>query len=73
MIVDHFEIPERKEMLSLARLDYDAFKQNLENAEEFQQLPSKVRENIKQRADDLHKELEKDAKKLQEEKSLFEY
>ena len=40
----------------------------MENAEEFKQLPSKVRENIKQRADALHKELEKDAKKLQEEK-----
>lgn len=73
VIVDHFEIPARRELLSLARLDYDAFKQNMENAEEFKQLPSKVRENIKQRADALHKELEKDAKKLQEEKSLFEY
>ena len=56
VIVDHFEIPARRELLSLARLDYDAFKQNMENAEEFKQLPSKVRENIKQRADALHKE-----------------
>ena len=31
MIIDHFEIPERQEFLSLARLDYDAFKQNLES------------------------------------------
>ena len=27
VIVDHFEIPERREFLSLARLDYDAFRQ----------------------------------------------
>ena len=60
-------------MLSLARLDYDAFKQNLQSAEEFKQLPSKVRENIKKRADDLHKELEKDARKLQEDQKFFDY
>ena len=59
------------EMLSLARLDYDAFKQNVEQAEQFQRLPSKVREDIKERADALHKEMEQDALKLQEGKSFF--
>ena len=73
VIIDHFEIPARRELLSLARLDYDAFKQNLQSAEEFKQLPSKVRENIKKRADDLHKELEKDARKLQEDQKFFDY
>jgi len=71
VIIDHFEIPERMEMLSLARLDYDAFKQNVEQAEQFQRLPSKVREDIKERADALHKEMEQDALKLQEGKSFF--
>ena len=73
VIIDHFEVPARRELLSLARLDYDAFKQNLQSAEEFKQLPSKVRENIKKRADDLHKELEKDARKLQEDQKFFDY
>jgi hypothetical protein len=72
IIIDHFEIPERREMLSLARLDYDAFTQNLERTEEFQQLPSKVRDDIKERADALHKELQQESTKLIEEKSFFE-
>ena len=72
MIIDHFEIPARRELLSLARLDYDAFKQNLEKTEEFKQLPSKVREDIKERADILHKELEQDSNKLIEEQTFFE-
>ena len=72
IIIDHFEIPARRELLSLARLDYDAFKNNLGRAEEFKQLPSKVREDIKERADALHKELEQDSKKLIEEQTFFE-
>ena len=72
IIIDHFEIPARRELLSLARLDYDAFKQNLERTEEFKQLPSKVREDIKERADALHKELQRESTKLIEEKTFFE-
>ena len=72
IIIDHFEIPARRELLSLARLDYDAFKQNLQEAKEFKQLPSKVRDDIKERADTLHKELEKDSKKLIEEQTFFD-
>ena len=71
IIIDHFEIPARRELLSLARLDYDAFKQNLERAEEYKQLPSKVRDDIKERADALHKEMEDEAKKLQEGRGFF--
>ena len=70
-IVDHFEIPERQELLSLARLDYDAFKQNVTQAEEFKQLPPKVREDIKERADALHEEMEAEARKLQEGRGFF--
>ena len=64
MIVDHFEIPERREFLSLARLDYDAFKKNIDNNERFKQLPEKMRENIKERADKLHEEMEEEVDKL---------
>jgi hypothetical protein len=71
-IVDHFEIPERQELLSLARLDYDAFKRNVEQAEEFKVLPSKVRKDIKTRADKLHEEMEAEAKKLAESRGFFE-
>ena len=70
-IIDHFEIPERQEMISLARLDYDAFKQNVVEAKEFKQLPNKVRQDIKDRADALHKEMEDEAKKLQEGRGFF--
>jgi len=71
IIIDHFEIPERHELLSLARLDYDAFKRNLQQAEEFKQLPPQVRKNIKERADALHKEMEVESKKLQEGRDFF--
>ena len=71
MIVDHFEIPERQEFISLARLDYDAFKRNVEQAEEFKVLPPQVRQDIKDRADALHEEMEAEAKKLAENRGFF--
>ena len=71
VIVDHFEVIERGELLSLARLDYDAFKRNIEQAESFQELPPQVREDIKERADALHKEMEIEAKKLAENRGFF--
>ncbi len=70
-IVDHFEVIERQEFLSLARLDYDAFKQNVTQAEEFKQLPQQVCEDIKDRADALHEEMEAEARKLQEGRGFF--
>ena len=63
-IIEHFEIPERREFLSLARLDYDAFKKNIDNNERFKQLPEKMREDIKERADKLHEEMEEEVDKL---------
>ena len=71
VIIDHFEIPERREFLSLARLDYDAFKRNLENNTEFKQLPEKLRDDIKTRADLLHEEMEEEAKKLADGRGFF--
>ena len=71
VIVDHFEVPERREFLSLARLDYDAFKRNVEQAEAFQELPVQVREDIKERADALHKEMEAEARKLADGRGFF--
>ena len=71
VIIDHFEIPERREFLSLARLDYDAFKRNLENNKVFKQLPDKLREDIKTRADLLHEEMEEEAKKLADGRGFF--
>ena len=71
VIVDHFEIPERREFLALARLDYDAFKQNVENNKEFKQLPKKLQEDIKTRADLLHEEMEAEAKKLADGRGFF--
>ena len=71
VIIDHFEIPERQEFLSLARLDYDAFKRNVENNKEFQKLPDKVREDIKERADKLHKEMEAEAERLSINRGFF--
>ena len=70
-IIDHFEIPARRELISLARLDYNAFKQNVTQAEEFKQLPVKVREDIKDRADALHEEMEEESRKLQEGRGFF--
>ena len=58
-------------MLSLARLDYNAFKQNVEQAEEFQKLPPQVRADIIKRADKLHEEMEEDALKLEEGRKFF--
>ena len=71
VIIDHFEIPQRREFLSLARLDYDAFKRNLENNTEFKQLPEKIREDIKTRADLLHEEMEEEARKLADGRGFF--
>ena len=71
VIVDHFEIPERREFLSLARLDFAAFKANVVNTEEFKSLPKQTREEIKTRADALHNEMQVESDKLLSNSSLF--
>ena len=71
VIVDHFEIPDRREFLSLARLDYDSFQSNVEANEKFQELPEKLNEEIKTRAQKLHNEMEEGTLKLSEGNGLF--
>ena len=55
MIIDHWEHPYRNELFSLARLDLEKFKKNLD---QYKELSQEVRDAVKQRADKLHEELE---------------
>ena len=64
IIVDHFEIPERREFLSLARLDFDAFKSNIVNTRQFKKLPEKTQEEIRNRAEQLHEEMQLESEKI---------
>mgnify|MGYP001395545095 CR=1 FL=1 len=57
MIIDHWEHPYRNELFSLARLDLEKFKKNLDN---YKELSQEVRDTVKQRADKLHEELEQE-------------
>lgn len=61
-IVDHWQNPTTMEMFSRARLDIAAFKDNLEQAKE---LDQKVKEYIKQNADRLHDDLERETQKIE--------
>lgn len=54
-IIDHWEHPYRNEMFSLARLDLEKFKENLD---QYKELSEAVRKAVKQRADKLHEEME---------------
>ena len=56
-IVNHWEHTGRNQMFSLARLDLESFKKNLDRHKE---LSKEVREAIKERADALHEELEQE-------------
>ncbi|PIR00339.1 MAG: hypothetical protein COV66_07605 [Nitrospinae bacterium CG11_big_fil_rev_8_21_14_0_20_45_15] len=60
LIIDHWEHPGRNELFSLARLDLESFKKNLDLHKE---LSAEVREEIKKRADKLHEELEQEVSK----------
>ena len=73
VIVDHFEVPERMEMLSLARLDFDMFENNIKRNKTFRSLPKELRDNIRERAEDLHEELqqETDSFTVHEDKDFF--
>jgi hypothetical protein len=59
-IIDHWEHPGRNELFSLAKLDLESFKSNLDNRKE---LSKEVRQAIKERADTLHQEMEKEVDK----------
>lgn len=61
-IVDHWQHPATGELYSLARLDIDAFKNNLDKVKE---LDTKVRDYIRKNAEKLHQELEVKEKEMQ--------
>ena len=64
-VVDHWQNPETMELYSLARLDLDSFKNNLDKMKE---LNAKVRDYVRKNADKLHDQLEKEEeKKMQRE------
>jgi len=60
-IVDHWQNPGTMEMFSLARLDLAAFKDSLDKAKE---LDAKTKEYIRQNAEKLHQQLEKEELKM---------
>jgi hypothetical protein len=62
-IVDHWQHPETGELFSLARLDLEAFKNNMDKAKE---LNKEVRDYIRENADRLHGELEDEEAKMRE-------
>lgn len=59
-VVDHWQNSATGELFALARLDLNAFKDNLDKVRE---LDKKVKEHIKKNAEKLHKELEKEEAK----------
>jgi hypothetical protein len=59
-IIDHWEHSYRNEMFSLARLDLEKFKENLDR---YKELSETVRNAVKQRADKLHEEMESEVLK----------
>ncbi|MFQ5715983.1 MAG: hypothetical protein ACE5GQ_02660 [Nitrospinales bacterium] len=59
-IIDHWEHPYRNELFSLARLDLEKFKQNLD---QYKELSKEIRDAVKERADKLHEELEREVLK----------
>jgi len=62
-VVDHWQHPGTGELFALARLDLESFKNSLEKARE---LNAQVRDYIRQNADKLHDDLEKEEAKMQE-------
>lgn len=62
-IVEHWQNPSTGELYALGRLDLNAFKDSLEKVKE---LDSKVKDYIRQNADRLHEQLEKEEEKMKE-------
>lgn len=60
-IVDHWQDSQTGEFYALARLDLDAFKDSMEKAKE---LDTKVKDYVRQNAERLHQQLEKEEAKL---------
>lgn len=62
-VVDHWQHPGTGEFFSLARLDLEAFKNNMEKARE---LNNQVRDYIRENADRLHDDLEKEEEMMRD-------
>lgn len=62
-IVGHWQHPETGEFFALARVDLEAFRDNLAKAKE---LDARVREHIQKNAERLHDELEKEEAKTRQ-------
>ncbi|MBI5665968.1 MAG: LPP20 family lipoprotein [Nitrospirae bacterium] len=59
-VVDHWQNPATQELFALARLDLDSFKDNFDK---MQTLDKKVKDYIRENADRMHEELEKEEAK----------
>ncbi len=57
VIVDHWEHPRRNEIFSLAKLDLDWFKRNVDK---YNELSKDIRNAVKEKTDKLHRDLEED-------------
>lgn len=62
-IVDHWQHPSTMELYSLATLDLEEFSEALQRARE---LDAKVKEYIRQNADRLHEELQREEERMRE-------
>ncbi len=62
-IIDHWQNPENMDLYSLARLDLESFKDNLDKMKE---LNAKVRDYVRGNAEKLHEQLEKEEGKARE-------
>lgn len=62
-IIDHWQNPENMELYSLAKLDLESFKDNLDKMKE---LNAKVRDYVRGNAERLHEQLEKEEDKKRE-------
>ncbi|MBI5747283.1 MAG: hypothetical protein HZA13_09810 [Nitrospirae bacterium] len=64
-IVDHWQNPETMELFSMARLDLESFKNNMDKMKE---LSAQVRDYVRKNAEKMHDQLEKEEeKKMQRE------
>lgn len=64
-IVDHWQNPETMELYSMARLDLESFKNNMDKMKE---LSAQVRDYVRKNAEKVHDQLEKEEeKKMQRE------
>lgn len=59
-IVDHWQNPDTMELFSMARLDLESFKNNMDKMKE---LNAKVKEYVRKNAEKLHDQLEKEEEK----------